>query len=191
MLSGILRAVASAIVSVLRYLLPHVSLHEGTYLRPARAVIEHRRPTRWLQDGSPDPSSYVLLSTDTASNVIPTAGRDFLHVQGYGSSGLGANGLNWIGLSNDALTETTASTTLSNEIAANGLSRAQGTVAHTAGATTTTITKTFTATGTQAAQKAALFTASSGGTMCHALSFAQRTLQSGDTLAVTFTITLS
>ena len=65
-----------------------------------------------------------------------------------------------------------------------------GTPTATAGTNTTTVQKTFTATGTQAAQKAALFTASSAGTMNHALAFTQRSLQIGDTLQVTFTITL-
>lgn len=148
----------------------------------ASALIQHWRPNA---DGVPE-----LLGEETVHNVITNAGRDFLHAQGYGTSGLGANGLNWIGLSNDALTETAASTTLSTEIAANGLTRAQGTVSHTPGTNTTTIAKTFTASGTQSAQKAALFTASSAGTMNHALAFTQRNLITGDTLAVTFTITL-
>ena len=58
------------------------------------------------------------------------------------------------------------------------------------GTNTSTISRTFTASGTQSAQKAALFTASSAGTMNHVLSFTQRNLISGDTLAITFTITL-
>jgi hypothetical protein len=95
-------------------------LADHVHLPPARATIRHLRPR-------PD-GSLELLSEEEATNVITTAGRDFLHQQGYGSSGLGANGLNWIGLSDDALTETSASTTLSNEIAANGLSRAQATL---------------------------------------------------------------
>lgn len=166
-------------------------LREGVSMARARGDIVHSRPTRWLAPGVPDPDSYVELSHDVTYNVITTVGRDFLHTQGYGTSP-GANGLNYIGLSNDALTENSASTTLSNEIAANGLSRAIGAFAHTPGATTSTISKTFTcATGAQAAQKAALFTASSAGTMCHVLAFTQRSLQIGDTLAVTFTITLS
>lgn len=157
----------------------------------ARGVVEHRRPTRWLAPGVPDPASYELVGREVTYNLITNAGRDFLHVQGYGSSGLGANGLNFIALSNDTVSEGAGSTTLSNEIAANGLSRAAGTVAHTAGTNTTTITKVFTcATAPQAAQKAALFTASSSGTMCHVLGFTQRSLQVGDTLTVTFTITL-
>lgn len=146
-------------------------------LARARGDIEHRRNGKLLWKGH-------------AYNVITNAGRDFLHQQGYKDTGLGTNGLNYIALSNDTLTETASSTTLSTEIAANGLSRAQGTYAHTAGTNTTTISKTFTASGTQSAQKAALFTASSAGTMCHVLAFTQRNLISGDTLAITFTITL-
>ena len=124
-------------------------------------------------------------------NVKTTAGIDFLFAQGYGTSGAQANGLCYIGLSNDTLTETSASTTLSNEITTNGLARAIGTYAHTAGQSTATISKTFTATGSQSVQKAALFSASSAGTMTHVLSFTQRTLAATDQLAVTFTITLS
>lgn len=131
-----------------------------------------------------------LISEETVYNVITTAGRDFLHVQGYGSAGLGSNGLNYIALSNDTLTETSASTTLSNEITLNGLGRAQGTVSHTNGTNTTTIARTFTATGAQSAQKAALFTLSSGGTMNHALAFSQKNLATNDQLAITFTITV-
>lgn len=123
-------------------------------------------------------------------NLITNAGRDFLHLQGYGTAGLGANGLNYIALSNDTVTETATSTTLSNEITLNGLGRAQGTYAHTGGTNTTTVSRVFTATGTQSAQKAALFTASSAGTMNHVLGFTQRSLINGDTLSLTFTITL-
>lgn len=132
-----------------------------------------------------------VLWEETVKNVKTTAGIDFTFAQAYGTSP-GVNGLNYIALSNDSLTETTASTTLSNEIAVNGLARAQGSYAHTNGQATATISKTFTcASGAQAAQKAALFSAASGGTMHHALAFTQRSLQVGDQLAVTFTITLS
>jgi len=152
---------------------------EAGKLWPAKGVIEHRN------------AAGELLSSETVYNLITTVGRDFLHNQTYGTSPA-ANGLNYIALSNDTLTETNASTVLSTEIAANGLARAQGTVSHTAGQTTTTVSKTFTCTTTsQAAQKAALFTASSSGTMNHVLAFTQRTLQVGDTLTITFTLTVS
>ena len=138
-----------------------------------------------------DPRDYELLSEDETENVKTTAGIDFTFVQVYSTS-TGANGLNYIALSNDSLTENSASTTLSNEIAANGLSRAQGTYAHSNGTSTATVSKTFTcSTSSQACQKAALFTAASVGTMNHALSFTQRTLQVGDSIAITFTITIT
>lgn len=151
---------------------------ETVQLPRARATIQHHRKGE-------------LLSEEVVHNVITKSGRDFLHLQGYGTSGLGTNGLNYIGLSNDTLTEDEDSTTLSSEIAANGLSRAQGTVSHTASTNTTQIQKVFTCTtSAQAAQKAALFDAASSGTMNHALAFTQRSLQVDDTLTITFTITL-
>jgi hypothetical protein len=171
------------------------SLEDQIRVPNAVANIRHSRPTRWDVDsntGDLIPAGYVLVDEQTSTNLKTNAGMDFLHLQGYGTTGLGANGLNFIALSNDALSETVTSTTLSSEITTNGLARAQGTVSHTAATTTTTIDKTFTCTtAPQAAQKAALFTASSAGTMNHVLAFTQRSLQIGDTLQITYTITLS
>lgn len=135
----------------------------------------------------------TVEAPEIVHNLITNAGRVFLHTQGYSTASGVAAGFAYIALSNDALTETAASTTLSSEIAANGLSRAVGTVTLATGSgTSTTIAKTFTCTNAaQAAQKAALFTASSAGTMNHVLAFTQRSLQVGDTLAITFTITTS
>ena len=153
-------------------------LVEGVKVANAIGHVQH------IRDGK-------VIWEETIHNVKTTAGIDFMFAQSYGTSAQ-ANGLNYIALSNDTLTETTASTTLSNEIAANGLGRAIGSYAHTPGASTATVSKTFTcATGAQSAQKAALFSASSAGTMNHALAFTQRALQIGDQLAVTFTLTLS
>jgi hypothetical protein len=162
----------------------------------ASMLVKHSRPQDFIKDSAtglmiPDPRSFKLVDEpELVWNLITNAGRDFLHVQGYNTTGLGANGLNYVGLSNDAVTETAVSTVLTNEITLNGLGRVQGTYAHTGGTNTTTVDKTFTATGSQSAQKAALFTAVSAGTMNHVLGFTQRALISGDTLQVTFTITL-
>lgn len=124
-------------------------------------------------------------------NLIINVGRIQIHKQAYGTSGLSANGLNYIALSNDTVTETATSTTLSNEITLNGLGRAQGTVTLPTGSgNQTTIDHTFTATGAQSAQKAALFDASSVGNMNHVLAFTQRSLVNTDTLQTTYTITL-
>lgn len=154
------------------------NLGEAVRVHRASAHFQHIRDGKVIWEGD-------------ALNVKTTAGIDFTFNQTYGTSAQ-ANGLNYIALSNDTLTETTASTTLSTEIAANGLSRAIGAYSHSAGTSTATISRTFTcATAPQAAQKAALFSAASTGTMHHALSFAQRSLQIGDQLAVTFTITIT
>jgi hypothetical protein len=132
------------------------------------------------------------VEVEECDNLITNAGRIQLHTQCYGTTSLLTNGFCYIALSNDTLTETASSTTLSTEIAANGLSRAIGTVTLPTGSgTQTTISKTFTASGAQSAQKAALFTASSAGVMNHALAFTQKTLASGESLTVTFTITTS
>lgn len=153
--------------------------HLSDGVKVARAVghIQH------IRDGK-------VIWEEKGLNVKTTAGIDFMFAQSYGTSAQ-ANGLNYIALSNDTLTETTASTTLSSEIASNGLARHIGAYAHTAGASTATVTYLFTATGAQAAQKAALFSASSGGTMNHVLAFTQRSLQTNDQLNVGFTLTLS
>lgn len=178
---------------------------------PGHALVQvaHHRPREWEKDpktgllvpktgplldhfGNRKHSAYDLLSYEEIWNVITNVGRAFIHTGAYATSGIQTNGLNYIALSNDTLTETASSTTLSNEIASNGLQRAQGTVVLATGAgTQTTVAKTFTATGTQSAQKGALFSASSGGTMNHVLAFTQRALANGDTLTCTWTLTIS
>ena len=158
----------------------NVGLNDTVKVWHATAHIVHRNA-----------AGDILFEETTKPNVKTTVGIDFTFSQTYGQAAQ-ASGLTYIALSNDTLTETTASTTLSTEIAANGLSRAVGAFAHTAGTSTCTVSKTFTcATAPQSAQKAALFSAASTGTMHHALAFTQRALQIGDTLAVTFTITLT
>lgn len=187
-------------------------LHEEWGPGRAHLNVKHGRPKDWKRDAKtgllvpdvrwvqnrktgllePDFGGTVeLLSEDESQNLITNVGRIQLHRQGYGTSGLDTNGFNYIALSNDTVSETASSTVLSNEIATNGLSRAQGTVTLPTGAgNQTTISRVFTASGTQAAQKAALLDASSSGDMNHVLAFTQRSLISGDTLTLTFTITL-
>jgi hypothetical protein len=165
-------------------LVPAFRGEDGTLVAGQRWVMTATGPEL-------DPRDYILIDEDETQNVKTTAGIDFTFVQTY-STGPGANGLNYIALSNDALTENSASTTLSSEIVANGLSRAQGTYAHSNGTSTATVAKTFTcATAPQACQKAALFSANAAGTMHHALSFTQRSLQIGDSIAITYTITIT
>ncbi|MGD0008754.1 MAG: hypothetical protein ABSE93_09450 [Terriglobia bacterium] len=95
----------------------------------------------------------------------------------------------YIALSNSGATPAATDTALASEITTNGLARALATAAHTSNATSYTLAYTFTATGTQAAQNAGMLNASSSGTLCFENTFTQASLVSGDTLAVTWTIT--
>lgn len=134
----------------------------------------------------------VEQEDELVENLILNAGRIQLHAQCYQTSGLLTNGFNYIGLSNDATAPVATDTTLTGELSSDGLGRVQGTVTPPTGSgNQTVIAKTFTYTGSsQAVQKAALFTAASGGVMAHEVLFTQRTLGSNDTITITFTITM-
>lgn len=181
-------------------LVARAGLTEKLRLGRAELRVSHKRPTDFERDPKtglytlPVLRSYKNVDDDeVVHNQKTNVGIVQLHTQGYGTSGLLTNGFNYIALTNTAITPAAGDTALSGEIAANGLSRAQGTVTLPTGSgTQTTVDKTFTcATAPQAAQAAALFTASSGGVMNHELTFTQRSLQVGDTLQTTYTITLS
>jgi hypothetical protein len=124
-------------------------------------------------------------------NLLTNGGRDFFHVQCYGSSGLGTNGTNYVAVTATAVTPAAGDTTLSGELAVNGFTRAQGTVAHTNGTNATTVTITFTATGTQnTVQASALFTAVSSGTMSHEATFTSTNFAANDQLQIVWTLNL-
>lgn len=166
---------------------------EPAYLNDAGELVAGRRWVYSLEAKCqiPDPRDVTVVDEWEQDNLVTNAGRDFLHLQGYQTTGLGTNGLNFIALTNTAITPAVGDTTLSGEIVTNGLSRAQGTVAHTGGTNTTTVAHTFTcATAAQACQGCALFTASSAGTMNHEFSFTQRSLQVADTITTTHSISL-
>lgn len=102
----------------------------------------------------------------------------------------------YIGLTTDTGAPAVGDTTLATEITTNGLQRALATFAHTPGATTYTLAKTFAATGTHTnVHKAGNFTggygASGGGILVADTNLnADATLANGDSLAVTWTWTL-
>lgn len=142
-------------------------------------------------------------------NLITTVGKDFISAQ-LGSTTPGTNGANYIGLSTntkapsvlDTCISTTDGGSTSAEITSGGLARSQGAYAHTAGTNTYTITEPFTASATHTnVQKAGLFSANVGGadtcaggddgTMMAENTFTPVTLNSGDQLTITWTITLS
>ena len=100
----------------------------------------------------------------------------------------------YLAVTTDATGPSSADTTLASELTGSGFTRALGTWAHTAAASTYTLTHTWTATGTATINKEAVFGAvntTAGGVM--PFESAEPTppaMISGDTLAQTVTITI-
>lgn len=102
----------------------------------------------------------------------------------------------FVALTENAVAPAGGNTTLATELAVDGLTRAQGTYAHTNGTNTYTITRAFTFTRASAVDrtvaKIGVFNASSTGTMAFEtlLSATQLLQANGDQLTVTQTVTL-
>lgn len=97
---------------------------------------------------------------------------------------------NWIALSSDGTAPSTASTTLPGEITGGTFARAQGAYAHTNGTASYTLINTFTSDRNITAQKAGIFTASTGGTLAFETLMDAAILKPGDTLQFVHTVTL-
>lgn len=102
----------------------------------------------------------------------------------------------FVALSTNASAASASDTTLASEVNASSVSRALGTYAHTFGGTTLTLSKTWSPTGTiTAIHKAGMFTcagaAGADPLIYETVLNADATVVSGDTLALTWTITPS
>lgn len=142
-------------------------------------------------------SAFNLSDPDGPTALYTNAGRDWVSQQVLGAAVAAAtNQGKWIALTANATSPTATDTTLTGEIAtaSGGLIRAAGTVAHTTGASTSTVSNTFTANGNDSLPvvlaKAALFNASATGTMIfETLLAATATLAAvGDNVALTWTV---
>ncbi len=138
-------------------------------------------------------SDEVIIQKDTP-NLLTTSGRDFFHAQDYTNTSAGTKGGNAIALSVDATNPAAGDTTLVGEITADGLTRVQAsTISHGVGTNVTTLENTFTATAPFVnLHKSGLFNQNTiGGQMTHASEFTSDvTLAIGDTITVTWTLTL-
>lgn len=171
-----------------------VALHEIEELWPA-----HSAATRPAYVASSDPElqkalaayygcpegQYVALQTN--------GGIDGVIAQMLGTSAQPA-AFNYMAISTSTGSGFAATdTTLASELTANGLGRAQGTYAHTAGTTTATLTHTWTYTGSTSTVIASMgvLNASSAGTLGweDALSSSITVAANGDTATVTYTLT--
>jgi len=126
--------------------------------------------------------------------VRTNAGRDHqARVMGDHSSDGSGNYASacWIGLTANSASPGATDTTLTGEITGGTLARAKGIFAHTNGAATYTVTKSFTSDQTVTVAKVGVFNAASGGTLCfETLLSSSVNLRSGDTVQITQTITI-
>lgn len=101
----------------------------------------------------------------------------------------------YLAVTENATAPAATDTTLTTELAVDGFTRALAVYAHTAAATTYTLVKTFTATGTRTINKEAVFGAvntTAGGVMpFESAEPNPPTLVSGDTLQQTVTVTVN
>lgn len=130
--------------------------------------------------------------------VLTTAGRDMAASAVYNTATQPA-AANYLAVSANATAPSAASTTLPGEITTGGggLVRAQAVYAHTGGAATVTLAKTFTANGSDSLPvtlaKVGVLNAASSGTLVHEtlLSATSTLTVSGDATTITETITIS
>lgn len=130
--------------------------------------------------------------------MLTNGGRDVIASACF-NTGTQAAAINYLALTANATAPSASDTTLTAEIATGGggLIRAQATYAHTGGTATATLTKTFTANGSDAlpvtVAKMGAFNASSSGTMgFETLISPTATISaSGDALTLTETVTIS
>lgn len=137
----------------------------------------------WESVGSPTP----------VHNTFTNAGRDLAHAQMYTNTSAGTRGCGYVAVSTEGTTPVAGDTTLAGEISTNGLARADATTkTHTNGTNTSVVEHTYTASGAHTGvHKAAIFNASSAGTMAHAANLSSDvTLATNDQLKITFTLTL-
>jgi hypothetical protein len=132
---------------------------------------------------------------DNKHNLLVTSGRDWVHAQLWTNTSAGTIAAYYIALTDDATGTDATDTQLPGELDnTNGLGRAASTPAHTPGATTSTLTKTWTATnaGDTGIQMAgACWHASTAATMALENTFTSTDLAVGDSLQLTWTITTS
>ena len=138
------------------------------------------------------PDEQVLC--ENKPNLLTNAGRDWMIAQVYTNTSAGTRGSGYIALTANSTSPAASDTSLASEITTGGLARADATTkSNTGGTNSTTIQHTFTASATHTnVQKSGLFnnTKDNSDTMSHENTFTAVTLQSSDTLQVTWTTTL-
>lgn len=145
----------------------------------------------WANIGSNTTSALTVDSWktgDDTAGTTPGSTANYLILPG-------ARG-RYMGVTADTGAAAAGNTTLTSEITNNGLARAATTYAHTGGTSTSTRSKTFSVSGgPQTVHRIGLFTAANttaAGVMCYEVVLnSDAIVGNGDTLAITWTLTLS
>ena len=136
--------------------------------------------------------TYVLFYHHESSNLVVNIGKDWVEVQLGGTPGASAH---WISLSTSTAALDPTWTVIPTEITADGLERASGTFDGTPGTGQWTITHTFNATGTHTNVQLTGLNWGAGpppdSTLFAANTFDPVSLSSGDSLTVTWTLTVT
>lgn len=141
-------------------------------------------------------NSTSVLTVDQWWNASDTTGTTPSSTAGFIIAPGGIAAARFVALTTNSGAANAADTTLTSEITTAGCGRALGTYAHTMGASTLTLTKAFSVTGTlTAVHKAGLFTcltsAGADPMIYETVLNADATVANGDTLTLTWTLTLS
>lgn len=135
-----------------------------------------------------------LKSRSVQRNLRTNVGADFWNTQLFATGAAGAQA-NYIGLTTDSTAPAATDTSLASEETANGLGRAQATITHSAGASSSLLSHTWTYTGStqKVIAKAGLFTAAGppiAGTMAleTLLSSTATVNSNGDQITLNWTV---
>lgn len=168
--------------------------------------IKGSRPKNWGRDTGANlaPKMADMLATMMMPVILAgvlltlrtNSGRDWqANIMGAGIAGGAGTGVmhpaDYIGLTTDATAPNASNVTLTAEIGAGTLTRAQALFAHTTGTASYTLTRTFTSDQPITINKLGVFNQPTGGIMAfETMLNAPAVMQSGDQLAITETITL-
>lgn len=184
--------------------LPDADQHYAVVLSELEQVVAvhtgNGRPA-WISSTDPElqrvAAGHFGVPQGEPIALLTNAGRDALHAQHMSTSAPPA-AFNYMALTASSTAPNATDTTLTSEIttAGGGLPRAQATYAHTAGTNTTTLTKTFTANGSDSLPvtlaQIGIFNASSSGTLAYhtALNNTATLSVSGDNVTITETVNI-
>lgn len=129
----------------------------------------------------------IMIDRRKIDNLITTAG--LAEVAKLLLTDTASDDFDYIAVGTGSTAANVADTTLDTELAADGLSRAAGSGTTAAGVST--LTKTFSVTGTQAVVESGVLNQGAGGDLLCRQVFSALNVVNGDTLAITWNVTFS